>query len=230
MATIATSTTVPNASFFTACSFFVATLGASVSFVIPGAVASFRATKPGIQCLWSPACFRHPSASPRTRPAGGFRASRAFASLRPSSGRGCPTPCLSNPGSRLPSLVRSQYREERFLRNLDAADLLHALLAFLLFLQQLLLARNVAAVALRKHVLAQRLHRGACDDLRADRGLDRHVEHLPRNQFVHPLDQVAATPVCLRTMHDQAECVHPVAVDQHVHAHERAGFEAVEVV
>jgi hypothetical protein len=41
---------------------------------------------------------------------------------------------------------------------------LHALLAFLLLLEQLALARDVAAVALGEHVLAQRLDRLARDD------------------------------------------------------------------
>jgi hypothetical protein len=84
-------------------------------------------------------------------------------------------------------LVDLQHGEEGFLRDFHAPDLLHALLAFLLLLQQLLLARHVAAIALGQHVLAQRLDRGARDDLRADRGLDRHVEHLPRNQLAHLL-------------------------------------------
>src|SRR5262244_4661858 len=39
-----------------------------------------------------------------------------------------------------------QHREERFLRDLDRTDLLHALLSFLLFFEQLPLARDVAAV------------------------------------------------------------------------------------
>src|SRR5262245_58853005 len=47
-----------------------------------------------------------------------------------------------------------QHGEKRFLRDLHFADLLHALLAFFLFLEQLALARNVAAVAFRQHVLA----------------------------------------------------------------------------
>src|ERR1700733_15464494 len=48
-----------------------------------------------------------------------------------------------------------QYGQEGFLRNLHRADLLHALLAFLLLLQQLALARDVATVALGGDVLAQ---------------------------------------------------------------------------
>src|SRR5690606_33181947 len=67
------------------------------------------------------------------------------------------------PGSSLlvPNL---QHRQERLLRNLDGADALHPLLAFLLLLEQLALTRDVTAVTLRQHVLAQRLHRFASHD------------------------------------------------------------------
>ena len=54
----------------------------------------------------------------------------------------------------LASLAHLQHRQERFLRNIHAADALHALLAFFLFLQQLALADDVAAVALGEDVLA----------------------------------------------------------------------------
>src|SRR3990167_4691806 len=90
-------------------------------------------------------------------------------------------------GSRNLLAVALQHGKEGFLRNLDLAELLHALLAFLLLLEQFLLARGVAAVALGQHVLAHGLHRRARDDLRADRSLDGHVEHLPRNQVLHLL-------------------------------------------
>src|SRR5687767_4381514 len=75
-----------------------------------------------------------------------------------------------------------QHRQERLLRNLHRADLLHAFLAFFLLVEELALARDVAAVALGQHVLAQRLHVLARDDMPADRRLHRHVEHLPRDQ------------------------------------------------
>src|SRR5947207_15706104 len=44
-------------------------------------------------------------------------------------------------------LADAQHGQKRFLRNLDAAHALHALLAFLLLLEQFALARDVAAVA-----------------------------------------------------------------------------------
>src|SRR5690242_10345400 len=52
-----------------------------------------------------------------------------------------------------------QNREEGFLRNVHLADALHAALAFFLFFEQLAFARDVAAVALGKNVLANRCHR-----------------------------------------------------------------------
>src|SRR6476661_4981723 len=58
-----------------------------------------------------------------------------------------------------PELVDLQYGEERFLWNLDGADLLHALLPFFLLLEELPFPRDVAAIALREDVLAERLHR-----------------------------------------------------------------------
>src|SRR3546814_10706826 len=48
--------------------------------------------------------------------------------------------------------VHLERLDEGRLRNLDLAELAHPLLAFLLLLQQLALARDVAAVALRGHV------------------------------------------------------------------------------
>src|SRR5262245_48031594 len=64
-----------------------------------------------------------------------------------------------------------QDREKGLLRDLHPADLLHPTLAFLLLLQQLALARDVAAVALGGHVLAHRLDGLPGDHAAADRGL-----------------------------------------------------------
>src|SRR5262245_36479574 len=90
------------------------------------------------------------------------------------------------------SVVELQRRDEDVAGNLDAPDRLHLLLAFLLLLEQLALTRDVAAVALGEHVLALGLHRFAGDHLAADRGLDRHVEHLPRDQFLQLLAHARA--------------------------------------
>src|SRR3990172_7949012 len=80
--------------------------------------------------------------------------------------------------------VHAEDGQEGFLRDLDGADPLHPLLAFLLLLEELALAGDVAAVALGQHVLAHRPDRLAADDMRTDGRLDRHFEHLARDQFL----------------------------------------------
>src|SRR5436305_3825834 len=92
------------------------------------------------------------------------------------------------PSALLP-LADVQHGEERLLRHLDGADLLHPLLALLLLLEQLALARDVAAVALREHILALGLHGLARDHARADRRLDGDVEELPRDLLPQALDE-----------------------------------------
>ena len=64
------------------------------------------------------------------------------------------------------SLIIELEHGEKCLRgDLNRAELAHFLLAFLLLFQQLFLARDVAAIALGEHVLAQRLDGLARDDL-----------------------------------------------------------------
>src|SRR4051812_40346577 len=84
-----------------------------------------------------------------------------------------------------PSLFHLEHREERLLRDLDVTDLFHPLFAFFLSLEQLALARDIAAVALGGDVLAQRLHRGPRDHPGADRGLDGDLELLRWNKLLH---------------------------------------------
>src|SRR4051812_4647099 len=83
--------------------------------------------------------------------------------------------------------VARERGDECLLRDLDAADHLHPLLALLLLLEQLALAGDVAAVALGKHVFAHRRDRLASDDAGADGGLDRHLELLAWDELLEPL-------------------------------------------
>src|SRR5262249_4844924 len=76
------------------------------------------------------------------------------------------------------------HRQNRLLRVLPLPHPLHPAFSFLLLLEELALARDVAAVALGEHVLAQRLDRLARDHAVADRGLQRHLEHLPRDELL----------------------------------------------
>src|SRR6202171_1702712 len=99
--------------------------------------------------------------------------------------RATPGGVIRNDG---PSAIHLKRGNERFLRDVDLAELPHLLLAFLLLLQKFALTRDVAAIAFCGDVLAQRAHGFARDHLAADRGLDRNLEHVRRDQFLHPLD------------------------------------------
>ena len=83
-------------------------------------------------------------------------------------------------------LIHLQHGEEGRLRHLDIADLAHTLFTALLFFEQFALAGDVAAVALRRHILAHRLHRLAGNDLGPDGRLYRNVELLARDQLLEP--------------------------------------------
>src|SRR5687768_5854182 len=114
------------------------------------------------------------------------------------------------------SLIDLEHREEGLLGHLDAADLLHALLALLLLFEQFALARDVAAVELRRDVLAQRLDGLAREDACADGGLDRDVEELARNRLLEPLHERLARRIGVVAMDDHRERVDAVAGEQHV--------------
>ena len=120
-------------------------------------------------------------------------------------------------------LVEVEHGEERLLRHLDPAHLLHALLACLLLLEQLALSGDVAAVALGEHVLAACLDGLAGDDPRADRRLDRDVEHLPRNLLAQLVDEAPAAFVGELAVHDQRERIDGLTADEDVDTREIPG-------
>src|SRR3954469_11930782 len=122
--------------------------------------------------------------------------------------------------SEAPSAIHLQRSNEGFLRNVDLAELPHLLLAFLLLLQKLAFARDVAAVALGGDVLAQRADGFAGDDLAADRSLDRNHEHVGRDQILHLLDHGAAAALGAGTMHQHAERIDRLGVDEDLHLDE----------
>src|SRR5215510_783587 len=127
-------------------------------------------------------------------------------------------------------LVNLQHRQERLLRDLDGSHLLHALLSFLLLLEQLALAGDVAAVALGEHVLAQWANRLPRDHLGSDRGLDDHLEQLARNHLLQFLGDLAAPLVRLVGVDDHAEGVDRLAVQKDIEFDELARAVAQELV
>src|SRR3989454_4680379 len=158
-------------------------------------------------------------------------ASVASAAVSGADGAGTVTPIFVGSISILrSSMFSSQHREECLLRHFDATHLFHAPLAFLLSLEELALACDIAAVALGGDVLAHRLHGLARDDAAADRGLDGHLEELARDDRAEPLDQRLALLVRLVPVDDDRERVDGLAVEQDVELDEIRGAEVRELV
>src|SRR4051794_25576530 len=155
-----------------------------------------------------------------------FSASSTLGSYGGSRGsrRGMPATLLA------PVVPQLQDGEERLLRDLDAPDLLHALLALLLALEELALARDVAAVALGGHVLAEGLDGLAGDDVRADRRLDRDVVLLARDLRAQLLGQHAPDVIGLVAMHDHRERIDGIAGEQHVELRQVRGAQPADLV
>lgn len=79
-------------------------------------------------------------------------------------------------------LTHPQRSDESFLRDRYVSVFSHSSLALLLLLQQLLLARDIAAIAFRRHVLAHGGDGFAGDDFAADRCLDGDFEQVAGDQ------------------------------------------------
>jgi hypothetical protein len=130
----------------------------------------------------------------------------------------------------IPEVPLSSNRHERFLRDIHAADALHALLAFFLFFQQFALAGDVAAVAFGGDVLADGFDRLAGDDLAADGRLQRDLEQMPVDLLLQSDQQLPAALLGMVAVHDHAQGVDAVAVDEDVHLDQIAGAEADQIV
>src|SRR5213080_1739303 len=128
------------------------------------------------------------------------------------------------------SHVHLQRGDESLLRDFYFAELAHALLSCLLLLQELALARHIAAVAFGGDVLAQRTHRLARDNLAADRGLDRHLEHVRGDELLELFHHGASAALRARAMHEHGECVDRLAVDEDLHFHQIGQPEVGEVI
>src|ERR1700732_5051503 len=118
------------------------------------------------------------------------------------------------------SAIHLQRGDKGLLRDVDLAELPHLLLAFLLLLQKFTFARDVAAVAFRGDVLAQRPHGLARDHLAADRGLDRNLEHVRRDQLLHLLDHGAAAALGALAVHQHRERIDRLVIDENLHLDE----------
>src|SRR3546814_13496051 len=112
-----------------------------------------------------------------------------------------------------------------------SSDLLaHALLAGLLLFQQLPLAGDIAAVALRRHVLAQGGDGLARDHLAADGSLDGDIDELARAEILEAFDEHAAARLDLAAVDDDGQRVDRLRVHRARDLHDIALSILVEVV
>ena len=102
------------------------------------------------------------------------------------------------------------------MRYFHTAQLAHTLFAFFLLFQQFLLAGDVAAVALGKNILTQRLNGFAGNDLGAHCRLNGDLKHLSGDMFLKLFCHLAPTGVGIVAEYDKGKCIHDLAVEQDV--------------
>ena len=116
------------------------------------------------------------------------------------------------------------------MRHVHAADGLHALFAFFLLLEQLALTGNIAAVALRKHVLAQSPDVLASNNAGADSCLHGDFELLSGDEFLEALRHAQTVGVGLVLVDDRTESVNSVSVEENIDLDEVSDLFATLVV
>src|SRR2546426_11746073 len=107
-------------------------------------------------------------------------------------------------------------RQECLLRDFDPADLFHTLLPFLLFLEELPLARDIPAVTLRQNVFSQCGNRIACNHLASDRRLNDNFKHLPRNELPQTRAEFFPPLVRLLTVDDCRKRIDGLPIKEYV--------------
>src|ERR1700722_13887088 len=181
--------------------------------------------------------FRAGAGTGAVAAAGGPPASvcaKASADTKSRNENSTPNRNIQPPTSKWPiltaALAHLQHSQESFLRNVHAPNPLHPLLAFLLFLQQLTLTGNVAAVALGDDILADRRNRLARNDLRSNRRLYRHFKHLPRDQLSHLAHQQPPAIVSEVFMDDRGQRIHWFARNHDIELRHRRRPVARQVI
>ena len=111
-------------------------------------------------------------------------------------------------------LPNAQDRQESFLGDFNIPDHLHALLAALLLFQQLLLAGDIAAIALGQHVLAHGFDIGARDHPPGGISLDGHDEQLARDELFELGDHRLPFVIGIVAVDDGRQGIHRLFVDQ----------------
>src|SRR5690625_3919547 len=127
-------------------------------------------------------------------------------------------------------LLHFQRVDESFLRNLDPAELAHALLACLLPVEQLAFPADIAAIALSRHILPHGRDRLARDDAPANGGLDRDLEQVLRDQLLQLLAHDPPARLGLVAMDDDRERIDGLLVHEDLHLDEVFGLIAIHLI
>ena len=99
-----------------------------------------------------------------------------------------------------------------------------------MLLQQLFLAGDIAAVALGKHVLAHGLDGLAGNYLAADGSLYGHLEKLAGNILLELFAKLSGSAVGLLPVGNEAECIHLIAVQEHIHLYKVGNLVKAELI
>ena len=99
-----------------------------------------------------------------------------------------------------------------------------------MFLQQLTLSGDIATIAFCRHVLAQGSDGFPCNHLAANRGLDRHLEKMARDELFQFFAHAAPTRLCPVAVHHDRKSVHRFGIHQDRHFNKIAGFIAGHLI
>ena len=113
-------------------------------------------------------------------------------------------------------LIQLQHSEEGLLRYFHIANLLHALLASLLLLQQFALTAHITTVALGGNVLAYLLDSLTSNDLGSDGCLYGNIELLSWNQLFQLLTHTASQIVGIALVGEGREGIDRLTIEQDV--------------
>ena len=116
------------------------------------------------------------------------------------------------------------------MRNFHVTYLLHALLPFLLFFEQLALTGDVPTVALGRYIFPDCLYSLPGNNLGPDRRLYGDIELLSGDQFFQLLTHPASERLCVVGMGECGKCIHRLSVEQDIELHQFRRPEIVDVV
>src|SRR4030095_1936772 len=119
--------------------------------------------------------------------------------------------------------LRFEHLDERLLRNIDLPDALHPFLSFLLFLQQLPLARNIAAVAFRGYIFSQRRNALTRNNFSANSRLNRHLIELSWDHFLEFGRQLASPRLRTIFVHNRRKRIDRLAINEEVQFYQFRG-------